>query len=278
MSADERSAAFNGPRRPAASIVVQDLVNGQSRDLGVVPGDTFGPVISPDGRQVAYQAGGDELKIVAVAGGAPTSLCRGCQEVGDWTRDSGRVAVVTRSGAQTALGLADVRSGEVTALADAPPGRSLNRPTLSPDNRWIAFRAMDGRTQTVYVARFDRPLPLPADTWVALSEAERDLRPVGWSPSGRMLYLFSARDGFRCLYVQRMDPATGRPLGQATLVRHLHNVRAIGGGGASVVSTGAGNAVGRRQIIFDFPDQAVNVWQMRLGVLTPPGAASPSTP
>jgi hypothetical protein len=149
----------------------------------------------------------------------------------------------------------------VTAVAEAPPGRSLNRPFLSPDNRWIAFRATASRSETVYVARFDRPLPLPADTWVAVGEAERDLRPVGWSPSGRMLYLFSARDGFRCLYVQRVDPVTGRPLGQATLV-----------------STGAGNAVGRRQIIFDFPDLAVNVWQMRLGVLTPPGAASPSTP
>jgi hypothetical protein len=60
-------------------------------------------------------------------------------------------------------------------------------------------------------------------------------------------------------------------------VRHLHNVRAAGGGGASVISSGAGNAVGRQQIIFDFPDQIVNVWSMRLGLLTPPNAPT-STP
>ncbi len=278
MSADERWAVFYGPSRPAASIVVKDLVTGQSRDLGVVPGGPFGPVISPDGLRVAYQAEDDELRTIAVAGGAPQLLCRGCLEAGYWTRDSRYVGVVTKVGGRTALGLADARTGEVAALAEVADGRSLNRPSFSPDNRWIAFRAVDDRSETVYVARFDGRLPIPADAWVALGPSEPDLRPVGWSPSGRMLYLFSSRDGFRCLYVQRMDPATGRPLGAATLVRHVHNVRASGGGGASVISTGAGNAVGRRQILFDFPNQAVNVWQMRLGVLTPPRASPPATP
>ena len=92
-----------------------------------------------------------------------------------------------------------------------------------------------------------------------------------------MLYFFSVRDGFRCLYVQAVDPATGRPVGDAALVKHLHNVRGPGGGGGSVVSTGPGNAVGRQQILLDFPELVVNVWRMRLGVLTPPGAADTAT-
>lgn len=62
-----------------------------------------------------------------------------------------------------------------------------------------------------------------------------------------------------------MDPATGRPRGPSILVRHMHNIRAIGGGGASVVSTGAGNAVMKDQILFDYPVSTVNVWKMRLG-------------
>jgi Tol biopolymer transport system component len=226
---------------------------------------------------VAYKADGDEVRTVAVAGGAPRLLCRGCQEVGDWTRDGGQVAVVTRTGVRTALGLADVQSGEVATLATSEDGRSLNRPSLAPDNRWIAFRAMDDRSQAVYVARFGQRGPIPPDAWMPIGPPERDLRPVGWSPSGRMLYLFSSRDGFRCLYVQRVDPSTGRPAGEPTLVKHLHNMRGVGGGGASVISTGAGNAVGRKQILFDYPDLAVNVWQMRLGVLTPPGPTPPTT-
>jgi Tol biopolymer transport system component len=276
LSADERWAAFFGPGRPPPSIQVQDLTTGRVGDLGSMPNAVFGPVISPDGQRVAYPTERDGARVVGVTGGAPTLLCEGCQDVGDWTADSQRVTVVT-AGRQTGLGLADPRSGAVIPVANAPVDRSLNRPALSPDNRWIAFRAMAPGAQTVYVAPFQRSLPIPESAWVAVGPAERDLRPVGWSPSGRMLYLFSARDGFRCLYVQRVDPASGRLQGVITVVKHMHNVRGPGGGGGSVVSTGAGNAVGRQQILFDFPDQEVNIWQMRLGVLTPPGA-TPATP
>lgn len=271
LSADERWAAFNGPGRPSMTLQVQELATGRIRDLGIVPGANFGPVISPDGQRVAYIAPGDELRTVAVSGGAPATLCRGCQEAGDWTRDQRHVAVVMKTGGTTALGLADVATAEVTALASSGDGASLNRPTLSPDNHWIAFREMTARQQ-VFVASFTGPRPLPRDAWFAIGPPERDIRPIGWSPNGRMLYLFSARDGFRCLYVQSVDSATGRPVGEPALVKHLHNLRAAGGGGGSVVGTGPGNVVGRQQILLDLPDLVVNVWRMRLGVLTPPGA------
>jgi Tol biopolymer transport system component len=276
LSADDRWAAFNGPGRPSLTLHVQDLTTGRTQDLGIVLGSGFGPVISPDGQRVAYVAEGDELRTVAVGGGAPATLCRGCPEAGNWTRDQRHVTVVTNTGGTTALGLADVATGEVTALASAGDGMSLNRPTLSLDNRWIAFREMGARQQ-VFVASFTGERPLPRDGWFAIGAPERDLRPVGWSPNGRMLYLFSARDGFRCLYVQAVDSATGRPVGEPALVKHLHNLRAPGGGGGSVVGTGPGNAVGRQQILFDGPELVVNVWRMRLGVLTPPGAGSAAT-
>jgi Tol biopolymer transport system component len=274
VSADERWAAFFGPGRPPPTIQVQDLSTGRLRDLGSAPGASFGPVISPDGRRVAYSIDSGGLHVAEVNGGAPTTLCRDCQEAGDWTRDGQRLMVVTKAGPQTGLGLADPRTGEVTAVAAALPDRSLNRPSLSPDNRWIAFRAIGAGAQSVYVAPFQPPHAIPAEAWVPLGEPERDLRPVGWSPSGRLLYLFSARDGFRCLYVQRIDPVSGQPQGEATLVKHMHNVRAPGGGGGSVVSTGAANVVGRQQILFDFPDQTVNVWRMQLAPPTTPAAGS----
>jgi hypothetical protein len=148
---------------------------------------------------------------------------------------------------------------------------------LSPDNRWIAFREDSSQRQQVFLTSFTGPRPLPRDAWFAIGEPERDIRPVGWSPSGRMLYFFSGRDGFRCLYVQAISVETGRPAGDAMLVKHLHNLRAPGGGGGSVASTGPGNAVGRQQILFDLPDVVVNVWRMRLGILTPPGARDTAT-
>lgn len=271
LSADERWAAFFGPGRPPPSIQVLELATGRIRELGSPPGATFGPVISPDGRRVAYPTDRNEVHVVPVDGGAPTVVCRDCQDAGDWTADGEQLTVVTR-GSRTALALADTRTAAVTALVDAPDERSLNRPTLSPDNRWLAFRATAPGAQVIYVAPFLQSRPVPAKAWAALGPAERDLRPIGWSPSGRMLYLFSARDGFRCIYGQRIDSESGRPVGDVVLVRHLHNLRAGGGGGGSVVGTGAGNAVGRRQILFDFPERETNIWLMRLGVLTPAAA------
>ena len=79
LSADERWAAFNGPGRPSMTLQVQDLATGRIRDLGIVPGANFGPVISPDGQRVAYAAAGGELRTVAVSGGAPATLCRGAR-------------------------------------------------------------------------------------------------------------------------------------------------------------------------------------------------------
>jgi hypothetical protein len=79
-----------------------------------------------------------------------------------------------------------------------------------------------------------------------------------------VLYFLSSRDGFRCLYAQPVDPRVGRPAGPAKVVRHLHNIRPAEADGASVVSTGSGNAVSRQRLLLDYPVATVNVWTLRL--------------
>jgi hypothetical protein len=81
-----------------------------------------------------------------------------------------------------------------------------------------------------------------------------------------MLYFVSSRDGFRCLYVQPWDPDAGRLAGPARLVRHFHSLRNPSGGGASVISTGAGNAITPDHFILDFTTAVSNVWTLRLPV------------
>ena len=41
---------------------------------------------------------------------------------------------------------------------------------------------------------------------------QSDLCPI-WSPDGNLLYFLSERDGFRCIWGQKLDPASKRPLG-----------------------------------------------------------------
>lgn len=258
ISADGRTLAYFEVRaRPA--VMVKQLDTGRVTDLGLV--GTFGPVVSPDGTKVAYPDGSSTGYVVPTRGGQPVKICAGCK-IGDWSHDSRHVITDEND---TVLRLVDAQSGAGVDLVRAPPGDEVDRPHLSGDDRWLAFRWVDAAWRSfVVVARFTPGSPVPRREWAIVTSGEADVRPCGWSPSGRMLYLVSSRDGFRCLYAQAMDAASGRPQGPPRLVRHFHNIRGTGGGGASVISTGAGNAVLKDRMIFDYPIETANVWTLRL--------------
>ena len=56
----------------------------------------------------------------------------------------------------------------------------------------------------------------------------RNDRPAAaWSPDGRLVYLLLDRDGFRCLWAQRLDAATKQPLGTPFAVQHWHGCGAV---------------------------------------------------
>jgi Tol biopolymer transport system component len=261
VAADGRSMAFLVNRK-GPMLLVKSLDDGRISDLGVEV--RFGPVLSPDGSRVAYPGSDFAAYVMAVRGGEPRKLCERCL-VGDWTSDSRRVTTVEGPGNGALIRLVDVETGQGQDLIRGA-GAVVNRPHLGPDNRWLAFRSVAAAGKSrVLLAPF-RPGSPPAEAeWAPITPLESDVRPCGWSPSGRLLYLLSSRDGFRCLYAQPIDTAAGRPAGPVLLVSHLHNIRGTGGGGASVVSTGAGNAVLKDQLLLDYPVYTINVWTLQLG-------------
>jgi hypothetical protein len=67
--------------------------------------------------------------------------------------------------------------------------------------------------------------PIPEQEWsVVVDGSDFDRQPV-WSPAGDRLYFQSDRDGLRCIWAQRVDPATRRPLAAPFAVQHLHQFR-----------------------------------------------------
>ena len=97
---------------------------------------------------------------------------------------------------------------------------------FSPDDRWVAFQAATGSIGRIYVVATDalRRSP-PPETWIAISDSEGWNDKPRWSPDGNLLYFVSERDGFRCVWVQRLDPATKHPSGAPVAVRHFHSSR-----------------------------------------------------
>jgi Tol biopolymer transport system component/predicted Ser/Thr protein kinase len=267
FSADGQTLAFQSQQGSRYTVMTMDVTTGRAVDLAV-PARPFGPLISPQGTEVAYPGSDGAAYVVARRGGPPKKLCDSCTP-GDWTNDGRQVITNLDSGGRQ-IKLVDVGSGETRLLLDSD--QSLNRPHLSPDNRWLAFRSQTGSSGQIFVSPFRPGSPPAVSEWVAITDSERDVRPCGWSPSSRMLYLVSSRDGFRCLYACPWDPEKGRPRGPVQLVGHFHNFRNVASGGTSVISTGAGNAVMKDQILFDLPSNVSNIWTMRLPLSVQPPA------
>ena len=76
------------------------------------------------------------------------------------------------------------------------------------------------------VAPFRGAAEIPESQWIPVNGSAYDRQPR-WSPDGNLIYFHSNRDGFQCLWWQRLDPVTKRPAGAAFNVYHIHSARLI---------------------------------------------------
>src|SRR5262249_54749856 len=156
---------------------------------------------------------------VSAPGGAPEKLCEGCLRATDWSRDEKTILVF--GGDPYQINILDLASHQQTPLLKHPTF-SLLYGRFSPDNRWLSFTA---RTQVnrgrIAIAPMDGLKPVPESAWIAIAEEAND-DWANWSPDGKTLYFTSARDGNNCLWGQRIEPSSHRPVGEAFAVQHLH--------------------------------------------------------
>ena len=67
--------------------------------------------------------------------------------------------------------------------------------------------------------------PVTSDEWIAVTDEDTFHDKPLWSPDGRLLYFTSDQDGYRCIWAQRLDPNTKRPVGSPFAVYHSHSAR-----------------------------------------------------
>jgi len=227
VSADGKKLGFLSDRSGNFDVWVKDLENGKETAVTLTPLDEDTPAISRDGSKVAYtrQEGQKRSIYVAPVGrsGVPVKVCESCGGSGDWLSDT-RI-LFARRGQPTRIGPVDLASGHTIDLVQHPQfnvysGRS------SLDNRWIAFHRWTGpMTRRIYVAPFRDGATLPEHDWIPITDGLGLDRDVCWSPDGNLLYFYSERDGFRCVWAQRLDATTKRPKGGMFSVHHLHHAR-----------------------------------------------------
>jgi Tol biopolymer transport system component len=95
------------------------------------------------------------------------------------------------------------------------PSLNLWVPRFSPDQRWVAFVAVDvkdARTSRVFVA------PSNGGDWTPVTNGQSFDDKPRWSPDGRTIYFVSSQDGFLNLWARRFDARTGNPDGASVRV------------------------------------------------------------
>lgn len=249
MSDDGRWLTYVKHRGRVTQIVIRNVETGEERELTSFPYRSVNATISRDGAYVAYSDNFPTSTgyVVKSSGGIVRKVCDDCMVHG-WLADNRSILGVNRT--QTTVRVIDVDSG---AQRELLRGERLTRPHLSWDDRWLAFRT----ASRIWIVPF-RPGSPPQNTeWTpVLDVAGAYERHCGWSPDGKLLYLLLDRDGFRCLYAQRINSESGKPQGQPFAVQHFHSPR------WDYVSTPFSNGIIRSGFVFNVPDTTGGIWLM----------------
>jgi eukaryotic-like serine/threonine-protein kinase len=223
--------------------------------------DIMNPSISPDGSKIAYWHS-NAIKVISAERAEPelVSTCAGVCLPEGWSRDNARLLYEDAAGGDWQVFVLSLKSGAKRLLA-ARSGHSLLQARFSPDERWLSFMEYAGTHSRLWVA------PVPASglaeprTWIPVtSDAWLEDKPR-WSPDGQLLYFLSDRDGFRCIWAQRLGRSSRRPVGAAFAVHHIH------GGSLSMMNVmvqTTGFDVARDSLIFNMGERAGNIWTTML--------------
>jgi Tol biopolymer transport system component len=265
VSSDGGKLLFVSDRSGSGDLWTKDLASGKETALTLTPFNESNAVLSRDGTKVVYNRFESERSaIYAISTGVasvPERVCEDCGPVSHCSSEGSRVLYSIRVGdASTPIGvlLLDLPSREMIRLIEHPK-HALFVPRFSPDDRWVSFHEFAGvASRRIYVAPLRGTAPVPERDWVPITDGAGLDRDTCWSPDSNLLYFYSERDGFRCIWAQRLQPETKRPVGKMFPVYHLHHARRSIMGivdlGLARISTAPG------KLVFSMGEYTGNIW------------------
>jgi eukaryotic-like serine/threonine-protein kinase len=267
VSSDGGKLAFISTRAGSRDVWFRNLATERSLRLTATAAVEEGyPSLSADGSQVAYRVIEDPKQAIYLAntrGGAPRKICGNCGLPTGWSRD-GRWLLFEPGARIPGIGLLNVASGSAREIA-VHATYKLHGARFSPDARWVAFHAETGPyTRRIYVARLQGETLGDDSQWIPITGGtDVDIAPA-WSPNGNLLYFISERDGFRCIWAQRLDPDNRMPVDPPFAVQHFHT-------GARALLTNfranpsqIGLSASERGIVYSLEELRGNIWTMEM--------------
>jgi WD40-like Beta Propeller Repeat len=140
-----------------------------------------------------------------------------------------------------------------TDLLDDPPGGGVFQASFSFDGHWLVFMNL----KAIFIAPFRGPGLIPKQEWITVSESGAFDDKPRWAPDANSIYFTSDRDGSRCVWMQRLNGNSKRPVGDAVPIYHSHSGRrSILNAGSPVSEIG----VARDRLVFPQNELTGNVW------------------
>jgi eukaryotic-like serine/threonine-protein kinase len=267
VSRDGSKIAFISTRAGSRDVWVKNLATEHDMPLTVTPDLEEGfPCIAKDGSRVAYRVIEEPKQAiyeVNTAGGAPRKICADCGLPTDWSYDGRRL--LFEPGARVpGIGMLDVSTGSAEEIA-VHATYKLRGAKFSPDGGWVAFHAETvPDKRRIFVARLQGNTLGGESQWIPVTAGtDIDIEPA-WSPDGNLLYFISERDGFRCIWAQRLHPITKTPVDPPFAVQHFHT-------GARTLLTNfranpsqIGLSVSTQGLVYGLEELHGNIWTMAL--------------
>jgi len=232
------------------------------------------PRISPDGNTVAYVNNKDQMYTVDRLSGATKKICKRCGPPTDVSAGGQKVLFEPLDPPEDVM-MIDVPSNQITSVVHSDRAdHILYQGRFSPDARWLAFHAaLDKSPNTkVFISPIRDGRGANETDWIPVTDGLQVDGDVAWSPDGNLLYFLSERDGFRCVWAQRLNPATKQPQGMAFAVRHFHDSR------ESLRRIDHPDLIGlsvtRDKLVFSMSELTGNIWMEERNTIVDRGVLS----
>jgi DNA-binding winged helix-turn-helix (wHTH) protein/Tol biopolymer transport system component len=283
VSRDGRWMAYDAFIRGKRNLIVlRDLSNGQDRLLD----DTgrLGPggqtTISPDGSKVIFSRdcksgrwlSGEILDcgfMVPASGGEPKQVCESCTARG--FSSNGSVVLIqkySRYGGgdpPNRITAVDLTSGTEKEFIKAPD-KSVYHPFYSWDDRWVVFKKelQDPIKSQIMIAPVRDGAAGKESEWITVTDGQYNDDKAQFSPDGNTVYFTSARDGNYCIWAQKLDPMTKRPVGAPSGYEHFHNSAGRDAASYPGVDKYLDLSVARDKMLINLPQLRSDIWMTQI--------------
>jgi Tol biopolymer transport system component len=224
ISVDGKKLTYSMSRLRNEDVWLLDVPSGKSSPIAATPEREYFPIVSADGTRVGYQSGPGRF-LFWRGDGLPEQAVEDCVHAWNWSADNNQILYWPRNTARAQVDVFDLSTGRKSEFLKHE-SYCIYQSFFSPDAQWVVFLANKAPARgRLYVVPFRFGVSPPEAEWIPITDARSRNDKPRWSPDGNLIYYLSDRDGFFCLWAQRLDPRTKKTAGDPIAVWHFHQPR-----------------------------------------------------